>query len=117
MMDVRRLVLLRQLAHLGTVAAVAEKAAMSPSAVSQQLAALQRETSAKIYERAGRYLRLTEAGNRLLAHADTILADVERAEAEMATFHHKLVGTVTVAAFATGARVLLPSALSRLAHD
>lgn len=114
MMDVRRLVLLRQLADRGTVAAVAEAASMSPSAVSQQLAALQRELGVDLVERSGRYLHLTEAGKRLLAHADTILADVERAYADLAALTGTVTGVVRLGAFPTAARALVPSALARL---
>src|SRR3954447_226088 len=83
MIDVRRLLLLRELHARGTVAAVADALAYSPSAVSQGLAALQREAGVPLTERAGRRLRLTEAGVRLVAHADALLERLEVAEAEL----------------------------------
>ena len=83
MIDVRRLLLLRELHARGTVAAVAEALAYSPSAVSQGLAALQREAGVPLTERVGRRLRLTEAGLRLVEHADALLARLEVAEAEL----------------------------------
>src|SRR4051795_5661653 len=65
MIDVRRLLLLRELQARGTVSAVAEALAYSPSAVSQGLAALQREAGVPLTERVGRRLQLTAAGGRL----------------------------------------------------
>src|SRR4051794_41606734 len=74
MIDVRRLLLLRELHARGTVAAVAEALKYSPSAVSQGLAVLQREAGVPLTERGGRRLRLTEAGLRLLERAGSLLA-------------------------------------------
>lgn len=67
MLDVRKLRLLRELAHRGTIAAVAEALAYTPSAVSQQLTALERETGVSLLARTGRRVRLTPA--RLALHA------------------------------------------------
>src|SRR5215208_1382411 len=75
MLDVRRLRLLRELQTRGTVTAVAEALAYTPSAVSQQLATLERE---------GRRLRLTDAGRGLVEHADAVIARLELAESELA---------------------------------
>src|SRR3712207_9479707 len=83
MLDLRKLLLLRELHARGTIAAVAEALAYTPSAVSQQLAQLQREAGVPLTERVGRRLRLTDAGLRLADHADVLLARVEAAEAEL----------------------------------
>src|SRR3954453_13650183 len=83
MIDVRRLLLLGELPARGPVAGVAEALAYSPSAVSQGLATLQREAGVPLTERVGRRLRLTEAGLRLVAHADVLLERLEEAEAEL----------------------------------
>src|SRR2546423_13238239 len=83
MIDVRRLVLLRELHARGTVGAVADALAYSPSAVSQGLAALQREAGVPLTERVGRRLQLTEAGQRLGEHADALLERPEGAEAAL----------------------------------
>src|SRR3712207_2684539 len=66
MLDVRRLRLLRELAARGTVTAVAEALSYTPSAVSQQLAALERDAGVALLERVGRGVRLTDAGRRLV---------------------------------------------------
>src|SRR3954462_13316164 len=84
MYDVRRLRLLRELAARRTVTAVAEALAYTPSAVSQQLAALERDAGVPLLERAGRGVRLTEAGRRLAAHAAAIMARMEAAQGDLA---------------------------------
>ncbi|MDT7655727.1 MAG: hypothetical protein QOF38_442, partial [Pseudonocardiales bacterium] len=73
-MDVRRLRVLREFADRGSVAAVAEALSFTPSAISQQLRALQDEVGLTLTEPVGRGLRLTEAGRELAGHADTVLA-------------------------------------------
>jgi DNA-binding transcriptional LysR family regulator len=66
MLDLRRLRLLRELARLGTVTAVADALAYSPSAVSQQLAALEKETGARLLVPSGRRVRLTPEATLLV---------------------------------------------------
>ena len=79
MIDVRRLRVLRALADHGTVAAAAQALHLTPSAVSQQLAALEREVGQPVAERRGRGLVLTGAADVLLAHAHALFAQLERA--------------------------------------
>jgi len=76
MFDLARLRLLRELAHRGTMTAVGAALGQTSSAVSQQLAILEREARAKLLERVGRRVRLTAEGERLAAHADAILQAV-----------------------------------------
>lgn len=80
MLDVRRLRLLRELARRGTIAAVAEALDYTPSAVSQQLSALEREAGTALLTRSGRRVALTPAALRLVDHTETILAVLERAQ-------------------------------------
>ncbi|MEU4444191.1 LysR family transcriptional regulator [Actinosynnema sp. NPDC050801] len=117
MLDVRRLRLLRDLAHLGTIAAVARAHAYTPSAVSQQLAALQREAGVPLLEHTGRGVRLTPAGSALVEHAETILAALEAASATVAAARTGLSGAVRIGAFPSAVPTLLPSALVALGHD
>ncbi|MEV0643961.1 LysR family transcriptional regulator [Phytomonospora sp. NPDC050363] len=117
MLDVRRLRLLRDLARLGTIAAVAEAHTYSASAVSQQLAALQREAGVELLERTGRRVTLTPAGVSLVEHAETVLAALEAASATLAAARSGLRGTVRIGAFPTAMRTLLPAALVALARD
>ncbi|MGW5400434.1 LysR substrate-binding domain-containing protein [Streptomyces sp. NPDC003952] len=114
MLDVRRLRLLRELAHRGTIAAVAEALSFSPSAVSQQLSVLEREAGLPLLERTGRRVRLTPAGQNLVRHADAVLELLERADAELAEARGGLAGALRIGSFPTAARAIVPAALAEL---
>jgi DNA-binding transcriptional LysR family regulator len=113
MLDVRKLRVLREVDARGTIAAAADALSYTPSAVSQQLAALQAEAGVTLLERVGRSVRLTDAGRRLVRHADEILSRLEEAEAELAA-GNTVRGTVRVSAFQTAALALLPRAIAEL---
>ena len=117
MLDVRRLRLLRDLAHLGTIAAVAQARAYTPSAVSQQLAALQRDAGVPLLEHTGRRVSLTPAGMSLVRHTETVLAALEAADAGLAAARAGLAGAVRIGAFPSAVRTLLPPALVALGRD
>jgi DNA-binding transcriptional LysR family regulator len=117
MLDVRRLRLLHDLSRLGTIAAVAEAHRYTPSAVSQQLSALEREAGRPLLERAGRGVALTAAGRVLAGHAEAVLAALEQASAALAATAAGLSGTLRIGAYPTAVRTLLPSALVALARD
>lgn len=106
-MDALRLRMLRELADHGTVAAVAEVLSMTPSAVSQQLKTLQREAGIALLEPAGRRVRLTDAGQVLVGHAEHVLAALDRAQADMDSYRTTARGQVTVSFFPSGAAMLL----------
>lgn len=106
-MDALRLRMLRELADHGTVAAVADVLAMTPSAVSQQLKTLQREAGVVLLEPAGRRVRLTDAGQVLVGHAERVLAALDRAQADMDSYRTTARGQVTVSFFPSGAAMLL----------
>jgi len=107
MLDVRRLRLLRELAERGTVTAVAHALSYTPSAVSQQLAALERDAGVPLLERVGRGVQLTEAGRRLVTHADAVLARLEAAEADLEAASGRVFGRVRIASFQTAAHALV----------
>jgi DNA-binding transcriptional LysR family regulator len=107
MLEVRRLRLLHELAHYGTVAATAEALRLTGPAVSQQLAALEREAGTQLLEKQGRTLVLTAAGQLLVSHADIILADVAAAESALAALRANGSGSVRIAAFPSAARNLV----------
>ncbi|MEU7588678.1 LysR family transcriptional regulator [Micromonospora sp. NPDC049230] len=117
MLDVRRLILLRDLARLGTIAAVAQAHSYTPSAVSQQLAALQREAGTRLLERTGRRVGLTSTAEALVRHTEVILAALEAADASLAAARTGLRGSVRIGAFPSAVRTLLPAALVSLARD
>lgn len=114
MLDLHRLRLLRELDARGTVQAVSVALGYSTSAVSQQLAVLEREAGVALLERVGRNLRLTPAGETLVRHAHQLLADVEAAEAALAAAAGgPLTGRVRVAAFQSAfLRVVAPAVRS-----
>ena len=78
-LDLRRLRLLRELEERGTLAAVATALGYTPSAVSQQLSVLEKEVGVRLLEKAGRGVRLTDAGRLLSQHAGVLLAAAEAA--------------------------------------
>src|SRR3712207_9049922 len=83
MLDVRRRRVLCEVAARGTFSAAAEALSYTQSAVSQQIAALEREAGARLVERSARGVRLTDAGHALVRHTDAILARLADAEAEL----------------------------------
>jgi DNA-binding transcriptional LysR family regulator len=111
MLNVTRLRMLREVAARVTISAAAEALFMTPSAVSQQMGVLEREAGTVLLERSGRGVRLTDAGLKLVANTERILAEIERAEADLAAASRGVVGRVRVSAFPTGARALLVPAL------
>jgi DNA-binding transcriptional LysR family regulator len=111
MLDVHRLRLLREFAERGTIAATAAALGYTPSAVSQQLAALEREAGAALLDRSARKAELTDAGRRLVEHAGEILALIEAAEADLSA--REPVGRVVISAFPTAAVAFAP-ALTRM---
>ena len=117
MLDLRRLRLLKEFAGRGTIAATAAALGYTPSAVSQQLAALEREAGVILLDRTARSAELTDAGRRLAVHAERILAQVEEAEAELSAQEREPSGRVSVAAFPTAAAAFAPAlARSLRAH-
>lgn len=117
MLDVRRMRLLLELSRRGTIAAVAEALAYSPSAVSQQLGVLEKEAGTALLEPFGRRVRLTPEGEALAAHAETILTELERAEADLSASSGEVRGTLRIAAFQSAVLTLLPDALIDLSRD
>src|SRR5882757_9479505 len=99
MLDLRRLRLLRELNERGTIAAVADALQFTPSAVSQQLAMLEREAGVALLERAGRGVRLTDAARVLAGHADELLERAAIAEAELAGAAGAISGRVRISVF------------------
>jgi DNA-binding transcriptional LysR family regulator len=113
MIDLVRLRLLRELAHRGTMTAVATALRMTSSAVSQQLATLERETRTILLERVGRRVRFTAEGTRLVAHADRILEATEAAEQDLRAAAKTARGKVEIATFPTFAKAHLLPAIVR----
>lgn len=114
-MDPSALATLRAVRAHGGVTAAATVRHLTPSAVSQQLAGLQREVGVPLTERVGRGVRLTPAGDALADAALDVAVALERARAACDAYVARPTGTVTVSAFASGAQLLLPGLLDRVA--
>ncbi len=116
MLGVWRLQLLREVSRRGSIKAAAEAMEVTPSAVSQQLAILEREAGVPLLEKSGRRVHLTDAGRRLVRHADTITGAIASAEADLASLRQVVTGTLRVAAFPTAARAIMPPVMTALSH-
>jgi DNA-binding transcriptional LysR family regulator len=114
-LEIRRLVLLRELAIRGTIAAVAEALNFSPSAVSQQLSLLEKETGMTLLRKAGRRVQLTPQAEVLVESAGEVLDTVERAEARLQASLSVVSGRVRVAVFQSAALALMPATLRAMA--
>lgn len=118
MIDVRRLHVLRAVAHYGTVTAAAHAVHLTPSAASQQIRQLGRELGVTLLEPQGRRVRLSTAARTLLTHADAIEARWQQAEAELhAADASTPRGTVRLCGFPTAASTLLAPVAARLRQD
>ena len=104
MLDVRRLRVLHAVSAYGSVTAAAAALGYPAPAVSQQLAALEREVGMRLTERAGRGLELTPAALILVGHIDALLARLDAAEADLAGLRDQIAGRVALAAFPTRGR-------------
>lgn len=101
MIDVRHLRTLRAVADHGTVTAAAEALYLTPSAVSQQLAGLSKETGCELLERRGRGVVLTPAARVLINHADAVFAQLEQAKSQLHAMSDTMPRTVRIAGFPT----------------
>jgi DNA-binding transcriptional LysR family regulator len=110
MLDVRRLRVLCEVARAGSLAGAAEALSYSPSAVSQQIATLEREVGMALVERRSRGIILTEAGRTLVEHAEAVFARLEAAEEALAEIAGGRGGLLRMAAFPTVAGTVLPKA-------
>jgi DNA-binding transcriptional LysR family regulator len=113
MLDVRRMRVLREVAARGSFSAAAYSLAYTQSAVSQQIAALEREAGTTLVERSARGVRLTDAGRALVEHADVILARLADAEAELEAIAGLRGGRLRLAAFPSAGATVMPEAIAR----
>ena len=117
MLELRRLRLLRELHQRGTIAAVADALQYTPSAVSQQLAMLEREAGVPLLEKFGRGVRLTDPALVLVEHAEAMLERAALAEADLAAASGEVTGRARIAAFQSVAIHVAMPALETLARD
>ena len=112
MLDPRKLRVLREVAERGSLSAAAHSLSYTPSAVSQQIAALEREAGLPLLERGPRGARLTEAGRTLVRHAGDVLTRLAAAEDELAALAGLHAGQLRLGWFATAGPILMPRAIA-----
>lgn len=113
-MDIYQLEILRELGTLGSVTAVAESIRVTPSAVSQQLTALQREFRAPLTRREGRTLVLTEAGHALARAGTGVIEAMAAASGAVEAFEQEPAGIVRVCGFHSASQAIFGALLAEL---
>src|SRR5579859_7645164 len=116
-LDVTRLRVLDAVARHGSVTAAARELDYSQPSVSHHLARLEAETGAQLLQRAGRGIRLTQAGRLLADRAAEIIGRIDAADAELAAHVGLSTGRVRLAGFASAIGTLVPPAAAKLKHD
>lgn len=111
MLDLTRLTVLREVARHGSLTHAAEALSLTTSAVSQQIAVLEREAGTRLLDRHARGARLTEAGRALVGHAETVLAELRAAEASVAAITGATGGRLRFGSFTTANATLMPRAV------
>jgi DNA-binding transcriptional LysR family regulator len=111
MLDLRRMRALREVASRGSLSAAAEALDYTQPAISQQIAALEREVGTRLLERGARPARLTDAGSALVAHAEAVLARLDDAEQELEEIKGVRTGRLRLASVSTALATLVPRAL------
>jgi DNA-binding transcriptional LysR family regulator len=111
MLDVRRLRVLREVAAHGSFSAAAEVLAFTQPAVSRQIATLELEAGARLVDRSARGVRLTQAGELLVGHADAILDRLDAAESQLEALSQLKGGRLRLGAPATANATLIPLAV------
>src|SRR5918992_2153032 len=112
MLDVKRMRVLREVATERSFSAAAQELGYTQSAVSQQIAALEREAGVTLIERNPRGIRLTDAGEALVRHAEGILARLSDAEAELEAIADLRGGRLRLGSFPTAGATLMPKAIA-----
>ncbi len=113
MLDVRRLHTLTAVIDEGSITAAAAALGYTPSAVSQSVAALERDTKTALLEKAGRGIRPTQAALLLSRHARSLLAQLQEAERDLEALRAGEAGRLRLGAFATAGAALVPRAVAR----
>ncbi|WP_425388750.1 LysR family transcriptional regulator [Amycolatopsis jejuensis] len=108
---------LHAVAHHGSVAGAAAALHVTPSGVSQQLAKLEREAGLELLEPRGRSVRLTRAGQVLVAHAERVLAQLAEARTDLERMREDVFGPLRMGAISTCVHALIPPALATLTEQ
>jgi DNA-binding transcriptional LysR family regulator len=116
-LDVRRLRVLREVAHHGSFSAAADALAFTQPAVSRQIATLEAEAGTRLVDRSARGVRLTPAGELLVEHAEAILGRLAKAESQLEALAEVDSGRLRVGTFATASATLTALAVAAFARD
>ncbi|MCG3041906.1 LysR family transcriptional regulator [Streptomyces sp. S1A] len=117
MFDSRHIRTFHEVVRTGSYSAAARSLGYTQPAITQQMKALERTVGTPLFLRAGRRMRLTEAGEALSRHAGVILGSMEAAQRQMTALTRLRAGRVRVCAFPSAGATLVPEALARLAAD
>ncbi|MFF0146746.1 DNA-binding transcriptional LysR family regulator [Amycolatopsis sulphurea] len=117
MLDVRRMQVLRSVITSGSITAAARNLGYTPSAISQQLAVLEREAGTPLLERVGRGVRPTPAGTLLSGHAEALSAELARAETALTELKEGRTGKLAIRYFATAGASMVPQAVAAVRRD
>jgi DNA-binding transcriptional LysR family regulator len=117
MLDFRRLAVLRTVSQHGSMSKAAATMTFTPSAVSQQIAALERQAGTPLVERTSRGVRLTDAGRLLVGHMDAVMDRLATAEAELAELLQLKAGRLRLASFSSAGSRLLPDAIAEFRQE
>ncbi|WP_431871628.1 LysR substrate-binding domain-containing protein [Nocardiopsis eucommiae] len=117
MLDANRLRVLVEVAHAGSIAAAADRLSFTPPALSQQLTKLEREVGCRLVERGRTGATLTRAGEVLLEHGERVLGELRDAEAAVRAVAGHRADRLSLGAFASAGKVLLPGALAAFGHE
>src|SRR4051812_2362913 len=112
MLDVKRLRILREVASRGSFSGAGQALFLSQSAVSQQIATLEREVGMQLLDRTREGPKLTDAGRVLVGHAEVAIARLEEAERELAAIAGLEGGELRLASFPTASATILTEAVS-----
>jgi DNA-binding transcriptional LysR family regulator len=115
--ETRHLLTLRTVARLGSFAAAADALNFTPSAVSQQIAALERTAGSALFERGPGGTRLTDAGQSLLGHAEVVLARLATAELELEAIAGRRGGRLHLGSFTSATATFAATALQRFGEQ
>src|SRR6187549_2538364 len=117
LLDPRRVLTFREVARLGSFSRAADALALSQPAVSQQVAALERQLGARLLERGPGGLTLTAAGELLLEHADVVADRLELASSQLEELVEHAARELRVGAFPSALATRVPRALARLTAE
>lgn len=112
MLDVRRLRVLHEVARQGSFSAAADALSYTQSAVSQQIATLERETGTTLVHRGRGGVQLTDAGRALVGHTEVVVARLAEAERELAAIAGLRGGRIRLASFPSAGATLVTEAVS-----